>query len=54
MKVGVITYFDIKNYGSVLQAFALKTILAQYGVNVVFIKVKEKKIFFAIFYTNYT
>ncbi len=42
MKIGVVTYFNIKNYGSALQAYSLKTICNRLGHDVVFLNVKEK------------
>lgn len=41
MKIGVVTYFNIKNYGSALQAFSLKTICNRLGHDVVFLNVRE-------------
>ena len=41
MKIGVVTYFNIKNYGSALQAFSLKTICNKLGHDVVFLNVRE-------------
>lgn len=43
MKIGVITYFNIKNYGSALQAYSLKTVSNMIGYDVVFLNVKESK-----------
>jgi hypothetical protein len=41
MKVGIITYFNIKNYGSALQALAMREFLEKNGYNAEFISVKE-------------
>ena len=41
MKIGVVTYFNIKNYGSALQAYSLKTICNKLGHDVVFLNVQE-------------
>lgn len=41
MKIGVVTYFNIKNYGSALQAFSLKRICNKLGHDVVFLNVRE-------------
>ena len=41
MRIGVVTYFNIKNYGSALQAFSLKTICNKLGHDVVFLNVRE-------------
>lgn len=43
MKVGIVTYFNIKNYGSVLQAFSSKNILEQLGHQSVFLDIREHK-----------
>lgn len=43
MKIGITTYFNIKNYGSALQAFATRNFLAQNGHDGVFLSVKEHK-----------
>lgn len=43
MKIGIVTYFNIKNYGSALQAFSLKTVVGRDGHDVVFLNVKENK-----------
>lgn len=43
MRVGIVTYFDIANYGSVLQAYALKTVLEEYGVHSDFVRIHERK-----------
>lgn len=42
MKIGITTYFNIKNYGSALQAFAMRTILKQNGHNAMFLNIKER------------
>ena len=42
MKIGITTYFNIKNYGSALQAFAMRTILKQNGHSVMFLNIKER------------
>ena len=48
-KVGLMTWFSHNNYGSVLQAFALKKIIESHGYNVEFInyepKVRKKTLF---------
>ena len=41
MKIGVVTYFNIKNYGSALQAYSLKTTCNKLGQDVVFLNVRE-------------
>lgn len=43
MKIGVVTYFNIKNYGSALQAYSLKTVADRLGHDVVFLNVRENK-----------
>ena len=43
MKIGIATYFKIKNYGSALQAFALRKFLMQQGYSALFLNVKEQK-----------
>lgn len=43
MKIGVVTYFNIKNYGSALQAYSLRTIVNRLGHDVVFLNVRESK-----------
>jgi len=43
MKTGVVTYFDIANYGSVLQAFAMRQTLKKLGSECVFIRIKETR-----------
>ncbi len=43
MRIGIITYFNIKNYGSVLQAFALKQTLNQMNHQCIFLNVREEK-----------
>ncbi len=48
MKIGIVTYYNIKNYGSVLQAFALQSILEQLGHQAVFLSVREQKKFFKL------
>lgn len=48
MKIGVITYFNIKNYGSALQAYSLKTVSNMLGHDVVFLNVKEGKTIYKI------
>ncbi|MBQ3548137.1 MAG: polysaccharide pyruvyl transferase family protein [Clostridia bacterium] len=42
MKIGITTYFNIKNYGSALQAFAMRHFLMQNGHNAVFLSIKEQ------------
>ncbi|MDO5558701.1 MAG: polysaccharide pyruvyl transferase family protein [Oscillospiraceae bacterium] len=53
MKIGIITVHDSANFGSILQAFALKTFLEQQGHSVVFVKTrgrnKVREIFFGKF-----
>lgn len=41
MRIGVVTYFNIKNYGSALQAYSLKTTCNKLGHDVVFLNVRE-------------
>lgn len=41
-KVGLMTWFSHNNYGSVLQAFALKKIIESHGYNVEFINYEPK------------
>ena len=43
MKIGVVTYFNIKNYGSALQAYSLKTVANGLGHDIVFLNVREDK-----------
>ena len=43
MKIGIVTYFDICNYGSVLQAYAMKRALSLLGYDAVFLNIKEEK-----------
>lgn len=42
MKIGITTYFNIDNYGSALQAFALRNFLTQSGHTAIFLNVKEQ------------
>lgn len=41
MKVAILSMQDVDNYGSVLQAYALKHLLEAYGADVDFIKIKK-------------
>ena len=41
MKIGITTYFNIKNYGSALQAFAMRNFLTKKGHTAVFLNIKE-------------
>lgn len=41
-KIGIITYFNIDNYGSSLQAFALSKIVSEKGYFIEFLNVKEE------------
>ena len=43
MKVGIITVYDSANFGSYLQAFALKSAIEKLGHDVKFIKVRSEK-----------
>ena len=43
MKIGITTYFNIKNYGSALQAFAMRRFLAENGHTAVFLNIRERK-----------
>ncbi len=43
MKIGIITVHDSTNFGSILQAFGLKTILEEMNHDVYFIKTRTKK-----------
>ena len=43
MKIGITTYFNIKNYGSALQAFAMRNFLMRDGHTAVFLNIKEQK-----------
>lgn len=43
MRVGIVTVYDSANYGSYLQAYALKTTLEEMGHIVFFIKVRSEK-----------
>ena len=43
MKTGIITYYDVPNYGAVLLAFSMKKILEQSGHEVVFLKYKRHR-----------
>ena len=43
MKIGITTYFNIKNYGSALQAFAMKSFLEKNGHQAEFLNVKESQ-----------
>lgn len=42
MKIGITTYFNINNYGSALQAFALRNFLRQNGHTAIFLNIKEQ------------
>lgn len=42
MKIGITTYFNINNYGSALQAFALCNFLKQNGHTAIFLNIKEQ------------
>lgn len=42
MKIGIATYFNIKNYGSALQACAMRNFLMRDGHTAVFLNVKEQ------------
>lgn len=44
MKIGIITYYNVVNYGAVLLAYAMKRILNEFGHEVVFLKFDRKKI----------
>lgn len=50
MKVGIVTVYDSNNFGSYLQAYALKKVIEKLGHNVYFIKFRTekeaKKVFF--------
>lgn len=37
MKIGILTYYGVHNHGAVLQANALKTVLEQKDMSVVFL-----------------
>ena len=41
--LGIMTFFNVNNYGAVLQAFALQTILGKYGCNTEFLNYSEMK-----------
>ncbi len=41
-KIGITTYFDINNYGSALQAFAMREFLHQNGYEAEFLSVREQ------------
>jgi len=43
MNIGITTYFNIKNYGSALQAFAMRHFLTQNGHTALFLNVKEQQ-----------
>lgn len=42
MKIGITTYFNIKNYGSALQAFAMRKFLMMNGHDATFLNIKEQ------------
>ena len=44
MKIGIITYYNVVNYGAVLLAYAMKKTLNEFGHEVVFLKFNRKKI----------
>ena len=48
MKIGVVTYFNIKNYGSALQAYSLKVICNKLGYDAVFLNVRETNFIYRI------
>lgn len=50
MKIGITTYFNIKNYGSALQAFALRTFLIQQGHTAIFLNIKEQRLWENLFH----
>ena len=50
MKIGVVTVHDSSNFGSYLQAYAMKTALEGLGHEVYFIKTRDKKYLKRIFY----
>lgn len=52
MKIGIITVHDSSNFGSILQAFGLKTILEEMGHDVYFIKTRNRKAIKRIFITK--
>lgn len=43
MRIGIITVYDSANFGSYLQAYALRTILNEMGHDVAFIKIRDRK-----------
>ena len=43
MKVGIVTVYDSNNFGSYLQAYALKKVIENLGHNVQFIKFRAEK-----------
>lgn len=49
MKVGIVTVHDSNNYGSFLQAYALKIVLEGYGHEVYFSRTRDKKLLKSIF-----
>lgn len=49
MKIGIVTVHDSNNYGSFLQAYALKIVLEGYGHEVYFSRTRDKKLLKSIF-----
>ena len=43
MKIGIITYYDVVNYGAVLLSYAMKQTLNAMGHDVVFLRYKREK-----------
>ena len=43
--IGLVTVYRINNYGSILQAFALKSFLESHGHEVFLVRVQDKPIY---------
>ena len=52
MKVGIVTVYDSNNFGSYLQAYALKKVIEKLGHNVYFIKFRTEKEAKKVFFTG--
>ena len=50
MKIGIATYFNIKNFGSALQAFAMRKTLTDRGFEVEFLNVRERSFVSKLFH----
>ena len=47
-KIKMLTFHNAENYGAMLQAYALKEILKELGLNAQFVNYENKKILFIV------